>query len=166
MLPLFNRFYGAAKDYTFVILGDCTIQDIKPLITTYIGGLPKGSNDTDWCYTERNIPYKSCSLIRHTGDSPKASVSLIFQQDSLLEEFSSFTLKSNVMKAMLRTCLLNRLREEMGKVYSVSVASSAGLYPSFYDFPDLFVLFFCLRILYKMLIYQIRHLFTAYVDCI
>ena len=32
--------------------------------------------------------------------------------------------------------------------------------------PDLFVLFFCLRILYKMLIYQIRHLFTAYVDCI
>ena len=77
------------------------------------------------------IPYKSCSLIRHTGDSPKASVSLIFQQDSLLEEFSSFTLKSNVMKAMLRTCLLNRLREEMGKVYSVSVASSAGLYPSF-----------------------------------
>lgn len=43
MLPLFNRFYGAAKDYTFVILGDCTIQDIKPLITTYIGGLPKGS---------------------------------------------------------------------------------------------------------------------------
>ena len=131
MLPLFNRFYGAAKDYTFVILGDCTIEDIKPLITIYIGGLPKGSNDTDWRYTERNIPHKSRSLIHHTGDSPKASVSLIFQQDSLLEEFSSFTLKSNVMKAMLRTCLLNRLREEMGKVYSVSVASSAGLYPSF-----------------------------------
>ena len=131
MLPLFNRFYGAGEDYTFVILGDCTIEDIKPLITTYIGGLPKGKIDTDWRFKERIIPHKSCSLIHYTGDSPKASVSLTFQQDSLLGEFNSLTLKSNIMKAMLRTCLLNRLREEMGKVYSVSVASSAGLYPSF-----------------------------------
>ena len=30
---------------------------------------------------------------------------------------------------------------------------------SFYDFPDLFVLFFCLRILYKMLIYRKLHNF-------
>lgn len=131
MLPLFERFYGPADGYTFIILGDCTLEEIKPFITTYIGGLPKGTVNTDWCLNRRSVPYKNDSLIHRTGDSPKATVSLIFQQDSLIEDFRSLSLKADVMKAILRTSLLNLLREKMGKVYSVSVASSAGLYPSF-----------------------------------
>lgn len=131
MLPLFNRFYGEADGFTFVILADCALEEIKPYILAYIGGLPKGVTGNNKYLISRAIPHESCSLIRHTGDSPKATVSLIFQQDSLIGELPLLTLKSNVMKSMLRSCLLNRLREEMGKVYSVSVASSAGLYPSF-----------------------------------
>jgi len=40
-------------------------------------------------------------------------------------------MKADMMKAVLRTALLKRLREQMGKVYSVSVTSSSGQYPTF-----------------------------------
>lgn len=131
MIPTFNRLYGAADGYTFIILGDCTLEDIKPYIEKYLGGLPKGKSDTAYRFARRPLRTAQNSLIMRAGDSPKASVSLIFQQDSLQGDFKAYTLKSTVMAAMLRTRLLNKLREEMGKVYSVSVASSAGKYPTF-----------------------------------
>lgn len=131
MLPLFNRFYGPADGYTFVIIGDCKLEDIREYIVTYLGGLPKGSSNIGYQFAERMIPRKNVVLERHDGDSPKAIVSLAFQQDTLQGDFRTYLLKQNVLKAVLRTSLLNHLREEMGKVYSVSVSASATRYPNF-----------------------------------
>lgn len=131
MLPLFNRFYGPADGYTFVIIGDCKLEDIRDYVVTYLGGLPKGISNIGYQFAERMIPRKDVVLERHDGDSPKAIVSLAFQQDTLLGDFRAYLLKQNVLKAVLRTSLLNHLREEMGKVYSVSVAASATRYPNF-----------------------------------
>lgn len=75
----------------------------------------------DYVYKGDNIPRKNTEFIRKVGDSPKALVSLIFQQDTLSEQLRSFNLKSDIVKAIVRTKLLRELREKMGMVYSVSV---------------------------------------------
>ncbi len=130
-LPLFQQFYGSGSGYTFVIIGDCSIDRIRPLIETYIGALPQGNADTTWVLNRRQIPHDSRQLVSYTGDSQKASVSLIYQQDKPFDDDRTRDIKSDIMKSILRSVLLNRLREEMGKVYSVSVAASATPYPSF-----------------------------------
>ena len=131
MLPVFNRLFGGADGYTFILMGDCPLEDLKPYIEKYLGGLPHGKVHTEYCFSRRPLKAGNDSLVSYTGDSPKASVTLIYQRDLPVDDFRSFTLKSNVMAAVLRSRLLKSLREEMGKVYSVSVSSSAGKYPSF-----------------------------------
>lgn len=129
LIPLHHRFFGPATGYTFVILADAPFDSIKTYITDYIGALPKGTPDTEWVTGREPISYRHKELHRHTGDTPKASVMLVYQQDSLPESQNIMGIKSNLLKSALRTKLLGRLREDMGKIYSVSVNSSSTLHP-------------------------------------
>ena len=131
MLPLFHRFYGPADGYTFVCIGDCELADVRRLISTYIGALPAGRADTTWVAPGRQIPQEDLDFVRHTADDQKARVSLVYQQDRPQGDPQLSDVRADMLVAVLRSALLKRLREDMGKVYSVSVSSSAGQYPSF-----------------------------------
>lgn len=132
MIPLYHRFFGNAAGYTFIIISDCQLEDIRPLISTYLGGLPNGQADTTWVVSTRHIPQHPVELICHEAQDQKANVMLVYQQDRLgNEDPGMLEIKAEMLKAVLRSILLKRLREEMGKVYSVSVSSASGPYPSF-----------------------------------
>jgi predicted Zn-dependent peptidase len=131
VLPLQHRFYGPGSGYTFVILADCALADVRGYINTYLGALPSGPADTTWVAATRRIPQHDVEYIRHTSDQPKATVSLVYQQQKAVGTLLEHELKGEVLKNILRTALLKRLREEMGKVYSVSTSVAATQYPSF-----------------------------------
>lgn len=131
MLPLQHRFYGSANGFTFIVTGDSELEELLPYINTYIGALPKGHVDTTWIAGYRDIPQKDLEFIRHNGTSNKATVMLMYQQDKPFANNADLSLQADVSKAVLRTALLKRLREDMGKVYSVSVSSSSTPYPRF-----------------------------------
>lgn len=131
ILPLQHRFYGPATGYTFVILSDCDLSDVRTYISTYIGALPGGQADTAWVAGKRRIPQHDQTLIRRTNDQPKAMVSLVYQQDRPQGSLHEQELKGDVLKALLRTVLLRRLREDMGRVYSVTTSVAATLYPTY-----------------------------------
>ncbi len=130
MIPLHKRFFGPATDYTFVILADAPFDSIKGYITGYIGALPKGEVNTKWITGREPISYRNKIYHSHTGNTPKASVMLVYQQDSLLDSQNIMAIKSKMLQNALRTKLLGRLREEMGMIYSVGVSSSSTLYPA------------------------------------
>ena len=104
---------------------------MRPYISTYLGALPAGQADTTWIAGQRQIPHSHAELIRRTYDQPKAMVTLVCQQDEPQGTLAEQELKGNALKAILRTALLKRLREDMGKVYSVSASIGATQYPSF-----------------------------------
>ena len=131
MLPLHHRFYGSATDYTFVIQGDCKLDDVRQYISTYIGGLPAGEADTTWLMGARQIPHRDISFISPTNDQPKAMVSLVYQQDKPKGNLQQNEIYAAALKSILRNALLKRLREEMGRVYSVSTSVAATPYPSY-----------------------------------
>ena len=131
MLPLYNRFFGNADGYTFIIISDCQIDAIRPFISTYLGELPKGQADTIWVVGKRQIPQESVEFICHEAQDQKANVMLVYQQDQQKGDPAMLDIRSEMLKAVLRSALLKRLREEMGKVYSVSVSCASSPYPSF-----------------------------------
>lgn len=131
MLPLYKRFFGTADQFTFLFLGDCTLEEARPLISTYIGALPKGKFDEPWLVQDRNIPHAHKQLVSYTGDQQKATVTLVYQQDKPIGTYQVMDPKSDIVSSVIRSMLLRRLREDMGKVYSVSVSSSSTQYPSY-----------------------------------
>ncbi len=131
MLPLHNRFFGNAAGYTFIIISDCQLDDIRPLISTYLGGLPNGQTDTTWVVGTRQIPQQPKEFICHEAQDQKANVMLVYQQDRSEKDVNLLEIRAEMLKAVLRSAMLKRLREEMGKVYSVSVSSASSPYPSF-----------------------------------
>ena len=131
MVPLHHHFFGPAAGYTFVILGDCELDDVRSYIDTYIGALPSGEADTTWRVSDRQIPHRDVELVSPTSDQQKATVSLTFQQDRATGDLQEQEVVASALKSILRSALLKRLREEMGKVYSVSASVSSGRYPSY-----------------------------------
>ncbi len=130
LLPVFDNCFGSASGYTFVIVGDCNFEDLEELVLMYIGGLPGKQVQTSYRYTGGTILKQQFVFEEAAGISPKAKVSLIFQDDTLYPDFRIFSLEGDLMKAIVRTKLLKKLREELGMVYSVSVSASATLHPA------------------------------------
>ena len=131
MLPLHHRFYGSATGYTFVLQGDCPLDKVRTYISTYIGGLPAGQADTTWLVNARTIPHRDVDFVSPTNDQQKAMVSLVYQQDRPKGDLRQNEIYATALKAILRNILLKRLREEMGRVYSVSTSVAATRYPSY-----------------------------------
>lgn len=130
MLPVFNQNFGSARGYKFVILGDMPFEEIKPLIERYIGGLPGGKVDTGYRYSGPVLPEAPLVFERAVGDSPRATVSLMFQSTEIEGDMDRYKLVADMTQSVLRTRLLQTLREEMGMVYSVGVSTGSTMHPS------------------------------------
>lgn len=127
----YDHFFGAANDYTISIISDRDLEQVMPLIQQYIGGLPSGKVDLDYKYKKSStLVEKNTDFIRSTGETPKATVSLIFQQAKPEKDYQTAKLKNTVIKNLIKTRLLSRLREDLGAVYGISVSVSATQHPT------------------------------------
>ena len=131
MLALHHRFFGPATGFTFILMGDCDLEDVRTYISTYIGALPTGQADTTWVAPARQIPHCYTEFVSPTNDQPKATVTLTFQQDCPKGDLQRQQVYGTALKSILRSALLKRLREDMGKVYSVSTSVASGRYPTY-----------------------------------
>lgn len=134
LLPVFNQLYGSADGYIFVLTADADESVVRPYVEQYLAALPGGPARTERLAPDRVVPRRDTSLIRHTSKTERTMVSLIFQGTnspglSVVEN----QMELGAVKAVLRTALMKRLREDMGKVYSVGVSSSAAKYPSYIE---------------------------------
>lgn len=130
LVSVFNANFGSAKDYNFLLIGDCTFDEVKPFILKYLGGLPSGKVDNQYMYQGPVIPSGNMDYIKSVGDNPRSTVSLIFQNTKIGIDINSFKLQSDLAEEIVRNRLLKTLREEMGMIYSVSVSVSATKYPA------------------------------------
>lgn len=134
LLPVFNQMYGSADGYTFVLTADADESVVRPYVEQYLAALPGGPARTERLAPDRVVPRRDTSLIRHTSKTERTMVSLIFQgTDSPGLSVVENQMELGAVKAVLRTALMKRLREDMGKVYSVGVSSSAAKYPSYIE---------------------------------
>ncbi len=127
---LYNKFFGSANGFTVSILSDQPFSTLKPYILKYLGGLPAGPADTRFRFNPSKPIESDIDFIKRTGDSPRAIVSLVFQQNETIDNLQEQGFKNDLAERVLRAKLLKRLREELGGVYSVSVSISSTNVPN------------------------------------
>lgn len=130
LMPAFQHSFGTADGYTFIVMSDVDYAELEPYVLRYLGGLPTGKAETAYVYKGSQSPVENIDFQRKAGDAPKATVSLIYQGTNVSEGMSSFELKNELMKTVLRTNLLKELREALGMVYSVGVSVSGTKHPA------------------------------------
>ncbi|MBB6274765.1 zinc protease [Pedobacter cryoconitis] len=127
----FDFYKGRFADLgeqTFVFVGNFDLNTIKPLIETYIAGLPTLNKKTDFIDLGARTPDGQISKTVRKGMEDKASVQLYIHGDY------DYTANNNVQLDALNSALeikiLERLREKESGVYSPGVSLSVSKYPA------------------------------------
>ncbi len=119
--------FADASDFTFFFVGNFTLEHIKPLIETYLGGLPSTGRDETWQDLGIDPP---AGIVKETimkGIDPKSMVQIVFNGtfDWTLENAFMFTALEDVLDIPIR----ESLREDKGGTYSTWVYTVLSRFP-------------------------------------
>jgi zinc protease len=114
--------FADASGFTFTLVGNFDIATIKPLLETYLGGLP--STNSKETYKNLNIhpPAGQITKTVYKGIGDKATVQLVFSGDYDYNEANN--VQMDALEAILQIKLIDRLREQESGVYSPGVRAS------------------------------------------
>ncbi|MFC1607505.1 M16 family metallopeptidase [Candidatus Latescibacterota bacterium] len=118
---------GDAGDFTFIFVGNFDLVSIRPLVETWLGGLPSSGRDESWKDTGMRYPKGQQSKEVNAGIEPKSNVNLMFTGDFTWTYRNRYELTS--MIDVLRIKLRETIREDMGGTYGVGVSQSLSHYP-------------------------------------
>lgn len=113
--------FADAGDFTFLFVGNVDLERLKPLVETYLGSLPTKGRKESWRDVDVSWPPGVALKTVTKGSEPKASVSLIFHGGEKWSRDAENDLR--MLSEVLGMRLREILREDMGGVYGVSVAS-------------------------------------------
>ncbi|UCC73010.1 MAG: insulinase family protein [Gemmatimonadota bacterium] len=119
----FRDRFADASDFVFVFVGNFDPDSLRPLIQTYIGGLPSIGRAETW--RDEGVRYPG-GVIRktvHKGMEPRSQTQIVFTGPFEWTRDNRYAMRAlgNVLRIRLREVL----REDMGGTYGVS-ASGAG----------------------------------------
>ena len=121
--------YADASDFTFVFTGNIDLETAKPLIAQYLGSLPSIHRTETFAKVNEN--YRSGqikSAFDQKVQNPKANVVDIYWTNF------DYTLKNKIetdmLQQILRIVYTEKVREEEGGTYGVSVSGNISDYPA------------------------------------
>ena len=123
-----ERFTNAA-DFTFYISGNISKEELLPLVETYIGGLDAKNDREDWKNNNIRMPKgitkkKICIPM----ETPKSTVFIIYGNYDIKYTPKNI-LYSNLLSDILDLRFTEKVREEAGGTYGVSVSSNMSKFP-------------------------------------
>lgn len=124
---IYKERFADASNFTFVFIGNFRIEEIKPLLEKYLGGLPstyKGEN-----YKDLNIhsPEGRIEKTVYKGTEAKARVNLVFS--GTFDYSAAEKTQLDALKEVLQIRLTERLREDESGVYSPGVWEEVSKFP-------------------------------------
>jgi zinc protease len=125
---VFKDRFSDVNGFTFIFVGSFSIEKIKPLLETYIGSLPGKKNKNEYIdlgIRPINGPDKKNIYL---GSDPKSYIYLFFDNKlPSVNKDDEHLLWS--LGQILKRIYIDKLREEMGEVYSINVSSNVERYP-------------------------------------
>ena len=117
-----ERFRNAA-DFTFFFVGAFTVDQVTPLLTTYLASLPStGKSESKGRDMDLHFPTMVMRETVRKGQEPRSQTAIMFFSDTGLDEFDTHRLRAGA--SILQARLRDVLREELGGTYSVGVVYS------------------------------------------
>ncbi|MEM8528352.1 MAG: insulinase family protein [Bacteroidota bacterium] len=125
---IYNDRFSDASDFTFFFVGSFTMEQIKPLITKYLGSLPSTSREEEWKDLDIDLVEGKVEKNFVRGSAPKALVEVMWHGDYdawETKEVYTYTFMIDVLKIKLREAM----REEEGGVYGVGLRGNTSRFP-------------------------------------
>ena len=126
-LAFYRDRFADAGDFTFIFVGNFNLAAIKPLVQSYLGGLPTAGRDEKW----RDVGVRPPGgLIRKTvrkGLEPKSVTQIVYTGHHPWSRQAKYEM--GAIAQVLRLKLREVLREDLGGTYGVSVRSALSRYP-------------------------------------
>ncbi|HVO72502.1 MAG TPA: insulinase family protein [Ignavibacteriaceae bacterium] len=126
-LEIFKDRFADASGFTFFFVGNFEPDSIKPLILTYLGGLPSLKRNESWKDLNIDPPEGVIQKSVYKGLEPKSRVSINFTGP--FEWSTENRYKLIAMTDVLRIKLREVLREDKGGTYGVGVSPMGQQYP-------------------------------------
>jgi zinc protease len=114
-------------DLTMVIVGSVDLEQLRPLVETYVASLPSGGRVESWRDIGIEYPKGVVTDTVQRGLEAKARVELVFTGDSSWSRIERYRLQTLMDVARIR--LREVLREDRGGTYGVSVRGSMDRIP-------------------------------------
>ncbi len=144
--------FADAGDFTFIIVGNLDLDTIRPLVETYLGGLPVTEREETWRDIGVEPPAEVVEFEVREGLEPKSHVSLLYTGEAEFNRLQVHALTT--FARVLNNRLREVLREDLGGTYGVSVAASLSREPR--ERYSLSIDFGCAPEKVKMLIERVR----------
>ena len=123
MLEYYKARFRNAADFTFFFVGAFAVDDVVPLVATYLGSLPSTGKPTAELHDlHLQFPAAVSRETVNKGQEPRSQTAITFFSDTGLDELESHRLRAATSVLQMR--LRDVLREELGGTYSVGVGYS------------------------------------------
>jgi zinc protease len=126
-LRIFEDRFADASDFTFIFVGNFSADDLRPLVASYLGGLPSTGRVETWRDVGVAAPDGVIEETVRKGIEPKSRVSIYFPSDFEWNRQNRFD--QMAAGGVLRIRLREVLREDEGGTYGVSVRTSSTRWP-------------------------------------
>ena len=120
--------FSDAGDFTFVFVGSFTVEQMEPLVTTYLASLPGTDHTENWRDLGMSVPGGEVRKVIRKGIEPKAQVQITYHGDFDWSLENRVRLRS--MVEVMQMKVRETLREEKGGVYSPGVWTQVEQYPN------------------------------------
>ena len=125
---IYTERFKDASDFTFFIVGNIDEAEVKPMVEKYIGSLKSAGQKEN--FIDRAVRPPQGKFIRKVEiplTVPKSTVFVSYSDDYKYNPYNNVCLK--VINGILDLVYTEKVREEAGGTYGVSVSLSAQKYP-------------------------------------
>jgi zinc protease len=132
-MEFYQDRFADASDFTFVFVGAMDLDVMRPLVQSYLGGLPSAGRSETWRDMGIRPPVGVVEKTVRRGVEPQSQTTIAFTGD--FEWTRENRLGIRAMGAVLDIRLRELLREELGGTYGVGVNAGYDFFPEpSYDF--------------------------------
>ncbi|HWV56686.1 MAG TPA: insulinase family protein [Longimicrobiales bacterium] len=126
-LAFYRDRFQDAGDYTFVLVGALDPAALRPLVETYLGGLPATGREETWRDHGIRPPSGVVEKVVRFGIEPRSQTQIVVAGPFTDRREDAYTLSS--LADLLELRLMEVLREDLGGTYTVGTSASVTLRP-------------------------------------
>ena len=127
-LAIYRDRFADASDFTFYLVGTFTPDSIRPLVETYLGGLPSTGRKETWRDLGVRAPRGVVRKTVRRGTEPRAETRLVFGGPVEFDRRNVALIRA--LGDALEIRLRERLREDLGGTYGVAVGGQVSRDPT------------------------------------
>jgi len=127
LLEIYRARSASAAGFTFYLVGSFDVEKVKPLLATYLGGLPAAKVPA--MYVERGVrPVRGVVKKEvRAGTEPKSMISITFTGEAKYSTLEQMRMEA--LTEVMNIKLIEVLREKMGAIYGGGMSGTLSKVP-------------------------------------